>query len=229
MNVSLHACIESLDLHIRCLQRAGLRLDVPAPQRPRTASGLSPAQRLAALYRENAECRRCRLCSNRSHIVFGEGNAEARLMFVGEAPDSADDAQGRPFSGASGQLLTRIIEAIKMQRDQVYLTTAVKCCAGPDDPGDDAIEACRPILQRQIEIIQPAIICALGPSAARALQGQASGTAHARGQFYRIGTVQVMPTHHPELLLRRPELKQETWIDVQRIQRELESKTCRKS
>jgi len=228
VNVSLHACIESLELHVRCLQRTGLRFDGLAAQRPRTACALKPDERLAALYREHAQCRRCRLCSNRTHIVFGEGNAEARLMFVGEAPDSASDANGRPFAGESGELLTRTIEAIRMQRGQVYLTTVVKCRAQPDDPGEDAIEACRPILQRQIEIIQPEIICALGPAAARALQGQASGANPARGHFYRAGAIPVMPTHPPELLLLRPELKQETWIDVQRIQRELESIPSRK-
>ncbi len=225
---SLHACIESLWLHLRCLQRAGLKFDALAAQSGQTACALAPGEQLAALRSETADCRRCRLCSARTHVIFGEGSARARLMFVGSAPDSASDAQGRPFAGESGELLTRIIEAIGLQRSQVYLTDAVKCLAPQqDDPGDDAGEACFPILKRQIEIIQPDIICALGPAAARTFREQASGAGPARGQFHRAGTMLVMPTHHPELLLRRPELKRETWIDVQRIQRELESAPLR--
>jgi len=145
-------------------------------------------------------------------------------MFVGGAPDDASDAQGRAFAGESGQLLARIIEAIKMQRDQVYLTTAVKCLSSPDDPGDEAIETCRSFLQRQIEIIQPEIICALGSVAARVLQDPADQkNTPERGNFYPMGGILVMPTHHPELLLRRPELKKQVWDDVRMIQRELES------
>jgi len=149
-------------------------------------------------------------------------------MFVGSAPDSASDTQASPFAGESGELLTRIIEAIGLQRSQVYLTDAVKCLVPQDEPGDDTIGACRAILQRQIEIIQPEIICALGAVAARALQGLASAAIPGRGEFYRSGSALVMPTHHPKLLLSRPELKRETWIDVQRIQRELASRPPRK-
>jgi DNA polymerase len=189
---------------------------------------MSRAQLLETLRKESAECRRCPLCNGRTHVVFGEGNNEARLMFIGDAPDSASDTQGRAFAGESGQLLTRIIEAIKLQRSQVYLTTAVKCISPQGDPGDDALEACLPFLQRQIEIIQPDIICALGPVAARILQYPAARSVPQRGTLHRMGGILVMPTHHPELLLSRPELKNETWRDVQIIQRELESGTSRK-
>jgi len=226
---SLPECIASLELHLRCLQRTGLRFDGLAAERTQTAGAPAPEERLAELCSASAQCRNCRLCSGRTQVVFGQGSAEARLMFVGSAPDRDSDEQAIPFAGESGELLTRIIEAIGLQRPQVYLTDAVKCLAPQDDPGGEAIAACREILQRQIEIIQPEIICALGPVAARALQAQASGTVPARGEFYRAGKVLVMQTHHPELLLRRPELKRETWIDVQRIQRELMSHLSRES
>ena len=224
---TLDDCIESLRLHIRSRQRTGLRFDVGS-RRLDPAQQMSRAQMLETLCTESSDCRRCPLCNGRTHVIFGEGNGEARLMFVGDAPDSASDTQGRAFAGESGQLLTRIIEAIKLQRSQVYLTTAVKCISPQGDPGDDALEACLPFLQRQIEIIQPDIICALGPVAARILQDPAARSVPLRGTLHRMGGILVMPTHHPELLLSRPELKNETWKDVQIIQRELESGTTRK-
>jgi DNA polymerase len=223
---TLDGCIESLRLHIRSRQRTGLRFDVGS-RRADPSEQMSRAQLLETLRNESSDCRRCPLCIGRTHVVFGEGNGEARLMFVGGAPDSVSDTQGRTFAGESGQLLTKIIEAIKLQRSQVYLTTAVKCIS-PGDPGDDALEACLPFLQRQIEIIQPDIICALGPIAARILQEPAAGSVPPRGTLHRMGTILVMPTHHPELLLSRPELKNETWRDVQIIQRELDTGTTRK-
>jgi len=217
---TLDDCIESLRLHIRSLQRTGLRFDTVNKRS-------DPAARLELLREESADCKRCQLCKGRTNVVFGAGNSEARLMFVGDVPDSTSDTQGRPFAGESGQLLTRIIEAIKLQRDQVYLTNVVKCLAPQGEPGDASVEACLPFLHQQIEIIQPEIICALGPLAARALQDFELQSERPRGEMYQMGTILVMPTHHPELLLRRPELKNETWIDVQIIQRELESRTNR--
>ena len=183
---------------------------------------LSRHDRLEALRSASTDCRRCTLCSGRTHVVFGEGNAEARLMFVGDWPDSDSDLRGRPFAGESGQLLTRIIEAIQLKRNNVYLTSAVKCRVFEGEPVAESLQACLPFLQQQIDIIQPDIICALGPVAARALSAEGLGNPP-RGSFYRFGNVPVMPTHHPELLLRRPELKKETWIDVQAVQHALAS------
>ena len=221
------ACLESLRLHIRSLQRAGLKFDAGG-RRTDPEDQLSCQARLEALRSESTDCTHCRLCSGRSHVVFGEGNSQARLMIIGDVPDSESDTQGLPFAGESGQLLTRIIEAIKLQRSQIYLTSVVKCIAPKGEPEDDAIEACLPFLQQQIEIIQPEIICALGPLAARVLQEHGSPSARPRGKMYRLGTILVMPTHHPELLLRKPKLKKEIWIDVQIIQRELASGATRR-
>jgi DNA polymerase len=223
---TLDNCIESLRLHIRSLQRTGLKFDT-VNKRSDPAGSLSQPARLELLRKESADCKRCQLCKGRTNVVFGEGNEQARLMFVGDAPDSTSDTQGRPFTGESGQLLTRIIEAIKLQRDQVYLTSVVKCLAPQGEPGDASVEACSPFLQQEIEIIQPEIICALGPLAVRALQDSELQSERPRGKMYQMGSILVMPTHHPELLLRRPELKNETWVDVQIIQRKLASSTNR--
>lgn len=217
-------CIESVRLHVRTLQRAGIKFDT-AGRHPGPSNRHSHAARLALVREQSTGCKRCHLCKSRTNVVFGEGNSEARLMFVGGAPDREADAQGRCFAGQSGQLLTRIIEAINLQRDQVYLTNVVKCLVPQGDPGDDSIEACMPFLQQQIEIIQPDIICTLGPAAARALHAPGLTGEPPRGTLYRRGPMLVMPTHHPEMLLRRPELKSETWVDVQVIQRELASRT----
>jgi DNA polymerase len=224
---SLDDCIESLRLHIRSLKRSGLRF-AGAGISTRPTDQSSRAARLESLREQNADCKRCGLCTGRTNVVFGDGNSEARLMFVGDAPDRDSDAQGSCFAGESGHLLTRIIEAIKMQRSKVYLSSIVKCIVPQGEPGDDSIEACMPLLLQQIEIIQPDIICALGPVAARALQEPGLKGDPPRGEMFYRGHIPVMPTHHPELLLRRPELKQEAWIDVQVIQRELASGTRRK-
>lgn len=219
---TINDILESLRLHIRSLQRAGLRFDAVSSSRGHAQKSSCP-DTLDSLRRQSTDCERCRLCNDRTHVVFGEGSSEARLMFVGDAPDHESDLQGRAFAGESGQLLTRIIEAIKLRRDQVYLTTVVKCRVTQGEPGDEAIEACAPYLQRQIELIRPAIICALGPTATRILHGDGTGDTPRRGKMFRRGDTLIMPTHHPELMLRKPELKGETWVDVQVIQRELES------
>ena len=221
------ACLETLRLLIRSLQRAGLKFDAGG-RRTGPEDQLSYQTRLEALRMESADCTQCRLCSGRSHVVFGEGDNQAKLMVIGDAPDIESDTQGLPFAGESGQLLTRILEAINLQRSQIYLTNVVKCIAHKGEPEDDVIEACLPFLQQQIEIIQPEIICALGPLAARVLQGNGCPRVPPRGKIYQLGTILVMPTHHPELLLRRPELKKETWIDVQILQRELASGATRR-
>ena len=219
---TLDTCLESLRIHIRSLQRAGIRYDAGS-KKPHPQEDQSAALRLSSLRAEATDCRRCGLCKSRTHVVFGEGSSEARLMFIGDAPDRDSDIHGQVFAGESGQLLTRIIEAIKLQRDQVYLTTVVKCIAFGGTPDDEATGACLPYLQKQIEIIQPEIICTLGPFAARILQSGQYRDTTPRGQKFHLGSITVMPTHHPELLLRKPELKKETWVDVQEIQRILDT------
>ncbi len=170
---------------------------------------------------ELGECTRCRLCAQRKHIVFGEGNPDARLVFIGEAPGADEDLQGRPFVGKAGQLLTRIIRAIELKRSDVYIANILKCRPPSNrDPEDDEINTCIPFLHKQLEVIQPRIICTLGRIATQALLGTDRGITELRGTFHLLGEIKVMPTYHPSYLLRNQEKKRETWLDMQMVQKE---------
>jgi DNA polymerase len=177
---------------------------------------------LQAIREDIGDCQRCRLHSSRRNIVFGAGNPDAQLVFVGEAPGADEDVQGEPFVGKAGQLLTRIIEAIKLQRSEVYIANVVKCRPpGNRDPQDDEIQTCIPFLKKQLEVIQPHIICALGRIATRALLNTQQSITTLRGRFHELPNgIKVMPTYHPSFLLRYPEKKRETWEDMQKVQKE---------
>jgi DNA polymerase len=177
---------------------------------------------LQAIREDIGDCQRCRLHSSRKNIVFGVGNPDARLVFVGEAPGADEDVQGEPFVGKAGQLLTRIIEAIKLQRADVYIANVVKCRPpGNRDPQDDEIQTCIPFLKKQLEVIQPHIICALGRIATRALLNTQQSITTLRGRFHELPNgIKVMPTYHPSFLLRYPEKKREAWEDMQKVQKE---------
>jgi DNA polymerase len=180
------------------------------------------APTLEAVREEVGECYRCGLSKSRKCIVFGEGNQNAHLVFVGEAPGYEEDLQGRPFVGKAGQLLTKIIAAIGMTRDQVYITNIVKCHPPRNRiPQPEEIATCFPFLVRQLRIIRPHVICALGNAAAHTLLQTEAGITTIRGRFHLWEGVMVMPTFHPAYLLRNPERKRETWEDMQAIQREL--------
>lgn len=184
------------------------------------------SQSLAAVREELGECHRCRLSKKRKSIVFGEGDEKASLVFVGEAPGFEEDVQGRPFVGKAGQLLTKIIAAIGMTRNQVYITNVVKCHPPQNRaPWPDEIASCYPFLTRQLRIIRPKVICALGNAAARTLLDTDAGITTVRGNFHYWEAVKVMPTFHPAYLLRNPERKRETWRDVRTIQKELAAGT----
>jgi DNA polymerase len=190
---------------------------------PSATAPADPAGRLRLLQEELGECTRCNLCNARSHVVFGAGNPAARLMFIGEAPGADEDRQGEPFVGRAGQLLTRIIQAIGMQRRDVYIANIIKCRPpGNRDPQDDEISTCIPFLKQQIEIISPQVICTLGRIAAHALLGTDTGITRLRGHFHTYAGIMVMPTYHPSYLLRAPEKKKEAWIDMQMVQKLLE-------
>ena len=180
------------------------------------------SQNLATLREDLGECHRCRLSKKRQKIVFGEGNETAHLVFVGEAPGFEEDFQGRPFVGKAGQLLTRIIAAIGMTRDEVYITNVVKCHPPQNRvPGPDEIACCYPFLAKQLRIIRPQVICALGNAAARTLLDTDAGITTVRGTFHSWEGIKVMPTFHPAYLLRNPERKREAWRDMRTIQKEL--------
>jgi uracil-DNA glycosylase len=176
------------------------------------------AAALASLAEVVAGCRRCRLCEGRQKTVFGSGDPNADLMFIGEGPGAEEDRQGLPFVGRAGELLTRIIEAIGMTRDQVYIANIVKCRPpGNRDPQPDEVAACRSYLERQIALIRPRLIVALGRIAAQTLLGNDLPIGRMRGQWFSVLGVPVMVTYHPAALLRNPALKRPTWEDMQEV------------
>ncbi len=203
--------------HLRSyvLYQKGLGLEALPRSRPF-------AQTLGTVREELGECHRCGLSRKRKTIVFGEGNEKANLVFVGEAPGYEEDTQGRPFVGRAGQLLTRIIAAIGMTREEVYITNVVKCHPPQNRaPLADEIDCCYPFLEKQLRIIQPRVICALGNAAAQTLLDTEAGITTVRGTFHSWEGIKVMPTFHPAYLLRNPERKRQAWQDMQAIQGEL--------
>ena len=180
------------------------------------ASSPSSLEEVAA---EVAGCRRCPLHETRSHTVFGEGDPAADLMFVGEGPGADEDRLGRPFVGKAGRLLDDIIEkGMGLRREQVFIANVVKCRPpGNRNPEPDEIASCTPYLHRQIDLIRPRIIVALGKFAAQTLLETKSPISRLRGQFFDYRGIQLMPTFHPSYLLRKPEDKRLAWEDIQQV------------
>jgi DNA polymerase len=206
--------------------QTGRTMPVPAFSAERRSSSLFeplPSQEpsgetLDVIRTDLGDCRRCKLCSGRTNIVFGSGTSQTQLVFVGEGPGADEDAQGLPFVGAAGQLLTKIIEAIQLTRDQVYICNVVKCRPPSNrTPEDDEIAACSPFLFRQIESIRPRVICCLGAVAAQTVLGTKTAVGKLRGRFHDYRGIQVMPTWHPAYLLRNPAAKRHVWDDVRKI------------
>ena len=163
-----------------------------------------------------ATCRQCALCEGRQQVVFGSGEVTAELMFVGEGPGAQEDRQGLPFVGPAGALLTRIIEAIDLQRDDVYIANIVKCRPPRNrDPLPEEVAACRGYLERQIELIQPRVLVALGRVAAQTLLGSDEPLGRMRGSWYQVLGVPTRVTYHPAALLRNTRFKRPTWEDMQ--------------
>lgn len=188
---------------------------------PRMDAGVDRASLVAAVLEELGECRRCKLSEGRTNIVFGQGNPDAVLMFVGEGPGRDEDIQGFPFVGRAGQLLTKIIQAIDLEREDVYIANIIKCRPPKNrDPEPDEVAACMPFLMKQIEAIHPQIICTLGAVATRNLLGIKTPVSKIRGSFQRLdhaGGVMVMPTFHPAYLLRDPSKKRDAWEDMKKV------------
>ena len=162
-----------------------------------------------------ASCRKCKLCEARTKTVPGEGPATARLVVIGEGPGRTEDETGRPFVGRAGELLTKILEAIKLPRDQVYICNIVKC-RPPENrlPQYDEIAACLPFLYRQIELVKPKVILAMGGTAAQSLLSTKQSLGALRNQVHRFRGIPVVVTYHPAALLRNPNWKRPTWDDV---------------
>jgi len=172
---------------------------------------------------ELGDCRRCKLHSGRTNIVFGTGSPKAKLVFVGEGPGRDEDLQGKPFVGLAGQLLTKIIQAIQLTREEVYIANIIKCRPpGNRNPEPDEIRACEPFLIKQIEAIRPKLICALGTFAAQTLLKTEERISLLRGRFHQYQGIPIMPTYHPAYLLRNPNFKRDVWEDMKKIKKEYE-------
>jgi DNA polymerase len=196
------------------------RQDVPGGAAAGAGTPAPTADVLAALRAEiGPDCSRCKLHAlGRTKVVFGVGNPGARLMFVGEAPGADEDEQGIPFVGRAGQLLTRIIEAIGLKRDDVYIANVIKCRPpGNRNPEPDEVATCEPFLFRQIDAIHPEVIVALGTFAAQALLRTKDPISRLRGQVFQYRGARLIPTFHPAFLLRSPERKRDTWEDMKKV------------
>ena len=166
-------------------------------------------------------CRNCRLASGRTNVVFGEGAENARLMFIGEGPGADEDATGRPFVGAAGQLLDKMIAAMHLKREEVYIANIVKCRPpGNRMPNDEEATACMGYLERQIQLIKPEVIVLLGGTAVHFLLNL-DGITRLRGRWHEYNNIPVMPTFHPAFLLRNPEAKREAWNDLKMVMAKL--------
>ncbi len=177
---------------------------------------------LADLERIVSVCEKCRLSKSRTQVVYGVGNPNADLMFIGEAPGRDEDIQGEPFVGRAGQLLTDIIKAMKLTRDDVYIANVIKCRPPENrNPEQDEMDMCRPYIRRQVEIIQPKVIVTLGRFAVQSLTEKAYAISAVRGEWLEYNGVKVMPTYHPAYLLRNPAAKKEVWADMKKVMAEL--------
>ncbi len=177
---------------------------------------------LAEIRGEIGDCTRCKLCQTRKNIVFGVGNPTADLMFVGEAPGADEDAQGIPFVGRAGQLLTKIIESIGVGRDQVYIANILKCRPpGNRDPEPEEVSTCEGFLFQQIRVVAPKVMVALGRYAAQTLLRTETPISRMRGQFFEFAGGLLIPTYHPAYLLRNPSSKRQVWEDMKAVRAKL--------
>ena len=208
--------------------RAKLQASMPAAAAAplpviKSASLFEASQRvegdsLERISEDIGDCKRCRLCEERNRIVFGSGNARAELVFVGEGPGRDEDIQGLPFVGRAGKLLTQMIEAMGLKREDVYICNVVKC-RPPENraPEPDEMETCSPFLYRQLAVIQPKAIVCLGAIAFQALYGAKQSVSRLRGQWLEFRGIPMLATYHPAYLLRNPNAKGEVWKDLKKV------------
>jgi len=181
----------------------------------------TPGQRMEALYKQIKGCTKCPLHRTRKRFVFGEGHPEADLIFIGEAPGKQEDLQGRPFVGPAGQLLTKMLAAIDVNREEVFIGNILKCRPPKNrDPLPEEVHCCEPHLQAQLAILQPVIICALGRIAAQTLLRTKSPLGRLRGDIHRYGDIPLVATYHPAALLRNAHFKRGAWEDLLLLRRE---------
>ena len=197
----------------RASEEAALSNGDPATRRPGDLDTIAAEARI---------CTKCRLAETRTQVVWGTGDANADLMFIGEAPGRDEDLKGEPFVGRAGQLLTDIIKAMKLSREQVYIANVIKCRPPENrNPEPDELDMCRPYIRTQIEMIKPRVIVTLGKFALQSLTGKAHAVSAARGQWTEYEGIKVVPTFHPAYLLRTPSAKKDVWNDMKKVMAEL--------
>lgn len=186
------------------------------------AGDIATLPSMAELEQVALNCVRCRLANGRRQVVVGSGNRDADLMFVGEAPGRDEDIEGFPFVGRAGKLLTDIIGAMQLRREDVYIANVIKCRPPENrNPEPDELAACRPWIDRQIELVAPRVIVTLGKFAAQSFLGRGVAISSVRGEWHSYGSIRVMPTYHPAYLLRTPSAKKDVWKDMQEVMVEL--------
>lgn len=195
------------------------RIDDPESNTACTDKGLV-SDSLTILSQEACNCQKCGLAQTRTSVVFGSGRIDADLMFIGEAPGSEEDRQGLPFVGPAGQLLTRMIEAMGLTREDVYIANIIKCRPPNNrDPKSDEIAACQPYLLQQIDLIAPVVICTLGRFAAQTLLQTPESMGRLRGEIFDYQGAKLVPTYHPAALLRNAHWKRPTWEDLKLVRK----------
>jgi DNA polymerase len=230
----------ALRRHLKTRAGAGV-VALPRPAAPKTISPSSPpagnlsdgpgdpsvgaSNSLEELRAAIGDCRRCKLWSGRTNLVFGVGNPRAKVMFVGEGPGRDEDLKGEPFVGRAGQLLTDIItKGMKLRREDVYIANVVKCRPPNNrDPEPDEVEACEPFLKKQVDLVRPKVIVALGKFAVQCLLRSKQPITRLRGQWHEYEGIRLMPTFHPAYLLRNPGDKKLVWEDIQKVIEALKS------
>ena len=199
------------------------RRPATTPAGDRVSTGSRPpeaeaVESLADIRTDLGECTRCKLSKDRISVVFGAGNPKADLMFVGEAPGRDEDREGIPFVGQAGQLLTRIIAAIGLTREDVYIANVIKCRPPNNrNPELDEIQTCEPFLFRQVDVIEPKVVVALGAFAIRTLLHTDQAVSRVRGQIFDYRGAKLIPTFHPAFLLRSPDRKRDVWEDMKKV------------
>jgi len=220
MREERRALSRALKQHLEGLQNLGVTV-VPAN---RAGAGGSTRERLERLAREVARCTRCPLYRTRTHAVISDGSPSARLVFIGEAPGREEDLTGIPFVGAAGQLLTKMINAMGLTREEVYICNVLKDRPpGNRPPLPEEMEACLPFLEEQLAIVRPQIICTLGAVATKALIGPHVSITRLRGTIQDYRGTPLVPTFHPAYLLRNPSAKKLVWADLKRVKSLLEN------
>ena len=210
----------ALKQHVEGLRAFGVTVLPSARNASARPMEISKVQRLARLAEEVERCRRCPLYRSRTHAVVSDGTPQAQLVFIGEAPGRDEDLQGKPFVGAAGQLLTKMIDAMGLKRQDVYICNVLKDRPpGNRAPLPEEVAACLPFLREQLAIVQPKVICVLGAVAARALLGPQVSIMNIRGEMREYEGIPLVPTFHPAYLLRNPSAKRLAWEDLKKVKR----------